>query len=126
VGIVEVHKQAAGQLRQRRFGRVRGDDQDVHSAGGVFDDEERVGRCRVIVSRWNRSQARMPGRERRESGPGRTSPPRRGIDARCLIVAGDLGPRARNGLHRATPPIPENTVNSVKRDVAAAQERIKR
>jgi hypothetical protein len=46
--------------------------------------------------------------------------------SRVLIAAGDLEPRARNGIHRATPPVPENTVNSVKRDVATAQERSKR
>ena len=42
VGVVEVHEQVAGLLGQPGSGRVRGDAQDVHAAGGVFDDEERV------------------------------------------------------------------------------------
>ena len=42
VDVVEVHEQVARQLGQPRSGRVRGDTQDVHLAGGVFDDEERV------------------------------------------------------------------------------------
>jgi hypothetical protein len=42
VGVVEVHEQVARQLGQPRSGRVRGDAQDVRSAGGVLHDEERV------------------------------------------------------------------------------------
>ena len=41
-GVVEVHGQVAGQLGQPRSGRVQGDAEDVHPAGGVLDDEERV------------------------------------------------------------------------------------
>ena len=41
-GVVEVHGQVAGLLGQPRAGRVRGDPEDVHPAGGVLDDEERV------------------------------------------------------------------------------------
>ena len=60
VGVVEVHDQVAGLLGEPGCGRVGGDAEDVDAAGGVFDDEECESRCRVIVSRWNRSQARMP------------------------------------------------------------------
>jgi uncharacterized membrane protein YqjE len=43
-----------------------------------------------------------------------------------FIVAGVLGLLGKKQIERATPPVPENTVESVKRDVAAVQERIKR
>jgi uncharacterized membrane protein YqjE len=43
-----------------------------------------------------------------------------------FIVAGILGLLGKNQIQRATPPVPENTVESVKRDVATVQERIKR
>jgi uncharacterized membrane protein YqjE len=43
-----------------------------------------------------------------------------------FIVAGVLGLLGKNQIQRATPPVPENTVESVKRDVAAVTERIKR
>ena len=43
-----------------------------------------------------------------------------------FIVAGILGLLGKNQIQRATPPVPENTVESVKRDVAAVSERIKR
>lgn len=40
--VVQVHEQVARLLGQPRCGRVRGDAEDVHTAGGVLDDEERV------------------------------------------------------------------------------------
>jgi uncharacterized membrane protein YqjE len=43
-----------------------------------------------------------------------------------FIVAGVLGLLGKNQIQRATPPVPENTVESVKRDVATVTERIKR
>lgn len=43
-----------------------------------------------------------------------------------FIVAGVLGLLGKNQIQRAVPPVPENTVESVKRDVATVQERIKR
>jgi len=43
-----------------------------------------------------------------------------------FIVAGILGLLGKGQLQRATPPVPQNTVESVKRDVAALSERIKR
>ena len=43
-----------------------------------------------------------------------------------FIVAGVLGLLGKNQLQRATPPLPESTVESVKRDVATLTERIKR
>ena len=42
-----------------------------------------------------------------------------------FIVAGVLGLLGKNQIQRATPPVPENTVESVKRDVATVRERIK-
>jgi hypothetical protein len=41
-GVVEVHEQVAGQLRQPGAGGMRGDAEDVYPAGGVLDDEERI------------------------------------------------------------------------------------
>jgi uncharacterized membrane protein YqjE len=43
-----------------------------------------------------------------------------------FIVAGVLALVGRGQIKRATPPVPENTVESVKRDVAAVSERIRR
>ena len=43
-----------------------------------------------------------------------------------FIVAGVLGLLGKNQIQRATPAIPEITVESVKRDVATVSERIKR
>ena len=40
--VVEIHDQVARQLGQPRSGRVSGDAEDVHPAGDVFDDEERI------------------------------------------------------------------------------------
>jgi hypothetical protein len=37
-----------------------------------------------------------------------------------------LGLLGKNQIQRATPPVPEITVESVKRDVATVSERIKR
>ena len=39
-GVIEVHEQVADQLGQPGAGRVGGDPEDVHPAGGVLDDEE--------------------------------------------------------------------------------------
>ena len=41
-GVVEVHEQVAGLLGQPGPGRVGGDPEQVHAAGGVLDDEERI------------------------------------------------------------------------------------
>lgn len=43
-----------------------------------------------------------------------------------FITAAVLGLLGKNQIQRAVPPVPENTVESVKRDVATVQERIKR
>lgn len=43
-----------------------------------------------------------------------------------FIVAGVLGLLGKSQIQRATPPVPEITVESVKRDVATVTERIKR
>jgi hypothetical protein len=81
VGVVEVHDQVAGLLGQPCSGRVGGDAQDVHPAGGVLDDEERVEPVqgdRVEVKQVA-GQDRMCLRLE-ELRPGRIGPPRRGID----------------------------------------------
>ena len=41
-GVLEIHDQVAGLLGEPSAGWVSGDAQDVHPAGGVLDDEERV------------------------------------------------------------------------------------
>ena len=41
-GVVEGHEQVAGLLGQPGAGGVGGDAEDVHAAGGVLDDEERI------------------------------------------------------------------------------------
>ena len=43
-----------------------------------------------------------------------------------FIVAGVLGLLGKNQIQRATPPVPESTVESIKRDVATVSERIRR
>jgi uncharacterized membrane protein YqjE len=43
-----------------------------------------------------------------------------------FVVAGVLALLGKTQLQRATPPVPERAVESVKRDVAALSERIKR
>jgi hypothetical protein len=42
VGVVKVHQWVAGLLGEPRCGRVGGHAEDVDSASGAFDDEERV------------------------------------------------------------------------------------
>jgi len=42
VGVVEVDEQVASQLSEPCSGGVGGDAEDVHAAGGVLDEEERV------------------------------------------------------------------------------------
>ena len=59
-GIVEVHEEIAGLLGLPGSGRVGGDAEDVHPAGGVLDDEEDIQPAQSdLVSRWSRSQARI-------------------------------------------------------------------
>jgi hypothetical protein len=58
-GVIEVHEQVAGLLGEPGSGEVGGDADDVNPAGGVFDDEEDVQPVQVMVSRRNKSQARM-------------------------------------------------------------------
>ncbi len=54
---------------------MRGHAEDPHPAGGVLDDEEAVQASEVTVSRWTRSQARIPRacavRNSRQVGPDR-------------------------------------------------------
>jgi hypothetical protein len=45
-GIVEVHEQVASLLGQPGAGRLGGDAEDVHPAGGVLDDEENIAGAR--------------------------------------------------------------------------------
>ena len=82
VGVVEVHEQVAGQLGEPGSGRVGGDAEDVHAAGGVLDDEERVEPVqgdRVEVEQVA-GEDRL-GLRSEELRPGRSGPPRRGVDA---------------------------------------------
>jgi hypothetical protein len=77
VGVVEVHEQVAGQLREPGSGRMGGDAEDVDVAGGVLDDEERVEpvQCdRVEVEQVAGHDGL--GLRVEELGPGRSGPPR--------------------------------------------------
>ncbi|MDT7563745.1 MAG: hypothetical protein QOG76_2369 [Pseudonocardiales bacterium] len=77
VGVVEVHEQVAGQLREPGSGRMGGDAEDVDAAGGVLDDEERVEpvQCdRVEVEQVAGHDGL--GLRVEELGPGRCGPPR--------------------------------------------------
>jgi hypothetical protein len=77
VGVVEVHEQVAGQLREPGSGWMSGDAEDVHAAGGVLDDEERVEpvqRDRVEVEQVAGHDGL--GLRVEELGPGRLGPPR--------------------------------------------------
>ena len=105
-GVVEVHEQVAGLLGQPGAGGVGGDAEDVHAAGGVLDDEERVqpvqgdgvevkqvaGQDRVrlraqeLASRSVRPGA-VRGRSRRRGGSSR----------RWRRRSGSRGRRARRG-----------------------------
>jgi hypothetical protein len=64
-GVLEIHKQVASLLSQPGSGGMGGDAEDVYAPGGVLDDKEDMmkkktySRRKVIVSRWNTSQARM-------------------------------------------------------------------
>ena len=81
VGDVEVHEQIAGELGEPGSGRMGGDAQDVHAAGGVFDDEERVEPVqgdRVEVEHVA-GQDRL-GLRSEELRPGRAGPSLRGVD----------------------------------------------
>ena len=83
VGVVEVHQQVAGLLGEPRCGRVRGDAEDVDSAGGVFDDEEGVEPVQVDgVDVDQVAGENAVGLRAEELRPGRTCSSRRGIDAR--------------------------------------------
>ena len=88
VGVVEVHVQVAGLLGEPGCGGVGGDAEDVHAAGGVFDDEERVEPVQADGVEGNTSHARIawacPRRNCDQVGPAR-----RGagpIPAVCRIV----------------------------------------
>ena len=82
VGVVEVYQQIAGVLGEPGAGRVGGDAEDVHPTAGVLDDEERV--QPVLGDRVDVEQ--VAGEDRlglrsEELRPGRSGPPRRGVDA---------------------------------------------
>jgi hypothetical protein len=62
----------------------------------------------------------------RPSWPRRASGPALIVAVVIFIVAGVLGLLGKNQIQRATPPVPESTVESIKRDVATVSERIKR
>jgi hypothetical protein len=81
-GVVKVHPQVAGLLGQPGAGGMGGDPEDVHPAGGVLDDEERV----EPVQRDGVQVEQVAGEDRlwlcaEELRPARSCPPRRGVDA---------------------------------------------
>jgi len=56
----QVHAQVAGELGQPGTGGVRGDAEDVYAVACSMTKKKTYSRCRVMVSRWNNSQARIP------------------------------------------------------------------
>jgi hypothetical protein len=84
-GVVEAHDQVAGLLGQPGAGGVGGDAEDVHAAGGVLDDEERVqppqgdGLNMEQVAGQDRVRLRAEELTPRRSGPARC-----GIDPGCM------------------------------------------
>ena len=105
-GVVEVHEQVAGLLGQPGAGGVGGDAEDVHAAGGVLDDEERV----QPVQGDGVEVEQVAGEDRvrlgpQELGPGWSGSPGRGVDAgacagwsrRWRRRSGSRGRRVRRG-----------------------------
>ena len=75
------HEQVARLLCEPRSGRVGGDAENVHAAGGVFDDEE----CVEPAQGDGIEVEHVAGHDGlglrvEELGPGRSGPSRRGID----------------------------------------------
>jgi hypothetical protein len=58
-GVVEVDEQVAGLLGQPGSGGVGGDAEDVYPAVACSMTKNAYSRCRVMVSMWSRSQARI-------------------------------------------------------------------
>ncbi len=123
VGVVEVHQQVARLLGQPRSGGVRGDAQDVHAAGAVFDDEERVepvqgDRVEVEqVAGQNRLGLRLE-----KLRPGRTGPPGCGIDsgrAEDFPCGGGADLVAESGEFAVDAPIPPGGILVARRTVRA-------
>ena len=81
---------------------------------------ELVTRLSAQISELVRGELALAKTELAEKGK------RAGIGAGLAGTAGVLGLLGKNQIQRATPPVPENTVESVKRDVATVSERIKR
>jgi len=82
VGVVEVHERVAGLLGEPGAGGVGSDAEDVHAAGGVLDDEDRVQPVhgdRVEVKQVA-GQDRMCLRPQKRA-PRRSGPSRRRVDA---------------------------------------------
>ena len=91
-GVVEVHEQVAGLLGQPGAGGMRGDAEDVHPAGGVLDDEERV----QPVQGDGVEVEQVAGEDRVRLGPQELGPrwsgsPRRGVDAGAVQDRPDGG-----------------------------------
>ena len=82
VSSLKAHPQVAGLLGQPGAGGMGGDPEDVHPAGGVLDDDERV----EPVQRDGVQVEQVAGEDRlwlcaEELRPARSCPPRRGVDA---------------------------------------------
>ena len=91
-GVVEVHEQVAGLLGQPGAGGVGGDAEDVHAAGGVLDDEERVqpaqGDGVEVEQVAGQDRVRLRAQE---LAPGRSGATRCGIDPGCVEDRPDRG-----------------------------------
>jgi len=77
VGVVEVHERVAGLLGEPGAGGVGSDAEDVHAAGGVLDDEDRVQPVQGDRVEVNKSQARTACACARRNSP-HEGPARRG------------------------------------------------
>jgi hypothetical protein len=114
VGVVEVHEQVARLLCEPGSGRVGGDAEDVDSAGGVFDNEERV----EPLQRDGVEVEQVAGQDRlglcaEELRPGRSGPSRCGIEpggAKDLPDGRGADPVAESGEFAVDAAIPPGRV----------------
>jgi hypothetical protein len=113
-GVVEVHEQVASLLGEPGPGGVGGDAEDVHSTGGVFDDEERVEPVqgdRVEVEQVAGQDCL--GLRAEELRPGWSGAPRGGIDpgrVQDLPDGGGADSVAKSGEFAVDAPIPPGRI----------------